>query len=337
MPASLNDPNSTQVDYQARVDTQIQQFANTAIVWKLPPIYHYWMQKHIRPRFNQVMDCTDAREFYLKHIQAVQQEVEDKPLMIVSIGSGDCVLETGLAIELKRRGINHFKIECLELSKIRLQRARIEATKQGIIENLVLTECDLNQWQSNQSYDVIIAHHSLHHIVELEHLFDTLKQTLSLTGLFLTADMIGRNGHMRWPEALEVIEGLWSIIPDHYKFNYQFNQYHAQYLNWDCSKRGFEGIRSQDVLPALVDRFAFKAFLGYGNIIDPFIERGYGHNLDPDNMQDCQFIDFVENLNTKFIDVGLAKPTMMFAVMGHQATETKCFRHWTPDYCIRSY
>ncbi|MGB7059599.1 MAG: class I SAM-dependent methyltransferase [Geitlerinemataceae cyanobacterium] len=317
--------------YQQKVKSQVQQFANTAALWKLPPIHFYWMKKHIQPRIYEVMGCMNALEFYSKNIQSIEKE----SIEIVSVGSGDCNIEIALATELKSQGVENFRIECLELSGIRLERAKVVAARKGVLEDLVFTECDLNFWKPEKQYDVIIAHHSLHHLVELEQIFSTLKQALSDEGLFLSIDMIGRNGYMRWPEALEVIEGLWSIIPDHYKFNYQFNKHHEKFLNWDCSKSGFEGIRSQDILPLLVENFAFQSFLGYGNIIDPFIERGYGHNLDPKNPKDFQFIDFVEGLNIKLIDAGLVKPTIMFAVMSHEADETKCFHHWTPTYCIR--
>ena len=319
-------------EYKDRVKSQIRQYANMGALWKLPPICYYWMTTYIRPRLQEVMGCSHAREFYLKHINSVPGE----SLRILSIGSGDCNLEINLAKELKLSGKINFTIECLELSDIRLGRAQNAAKQQGVSENLVFTECDLNNWTPDRNYEVIFAHHSLHNIVELEHLFAAIKQALTKDGLFLNVDMIGRNGHMRWPEALEIIEGLWSIIPNHYKFNYQFNQFHEQYLNWDCSQRGFEGIRAQDILPLLVEHFSFQAFLGYGNIVDPFIERGYGHNLDPENPKDRKFVDFVEGLNTKLIDVGIIKPTTMFAVMGHQATETKYFRHWSPSYCIRN-
>ena len=52
-------------------------------------------------------------------------------------------------------------------------------------------------------YQIVMANQALHHFVELEMLFDKVFQVLAVDGFFLTDDMIGRNGHMRWPEALE--------------------------------------------------------------------------------------------------------------------------------------
>ena len=42
----------------------------------------------------------------------------------------------------------------------------------------------------------------------------------------------------------------------------------------------FEGIRAQDILPLLVERFTFDEFIGFGNVIDPFVDRSFGPNFD---------------------------------------------------------
>ena len=143
---------------------------------------------------------------------------------------------------------------------------------------------------------------------------------------------------MRWPEALELIQGIWKFIPDHYKTNHQLKRVEQQYQNWDCSKKGFEGIRAQDILPLLVKKFSFRSFLGFGNLPDIFIERGFGHNLSVDNPHDTGFIDFLEDLNTLLIDLGYLKPTMIRAAMMRyrsNAPAARCHRHWTPEFCVR--
>jgi hypothetical protein len=188
-------------------------------------------------------------------------------------------------------------------------------------------------------YSVVIAKDTLHHVLELEHLFDAVHEGLEQDGVFLTTDMIGRNGHMRWPEALEIIQAIWKFIPDHYKTNHQLKRVEKEYDNWDCSKTGFEGIRAQDILPLLVEKFTFRGFLGFGNLPDIFIERGFGHNLNVDNPHDTGFIDFLECLNSLLIDLGYLKPTMIYGAMTRRkqhAPPPSCYRHWTPEFCVRA-
>ena len=60
---------------------------------------------------------------------------------------------------------------------------------------------------------------------------------------------------MRWPEAYGVLSELWKELPETYKYNHQLKRLEIEYENWDCSTEGFEGIRSQDILPLLIETF----------------------------------------------------------------------------------
>ncbi|HZR64401.1 MAG TPA: methyltransferase domain-containing protein [Terriglobales bacterium] len=257
---------------------------------------------------------------------------------IVSLGAGECVHEITLIKRLLENGEDDFMLEALELSPVRSERARELAAKEGVGRYLTITEADLNTWVPKQKYSIVIAKDTLHHVLELEHLFDSIHQALEDEGTFLTSDMIGRNGHMRWPEALELIQSMWRFIPNHYKTNHQLKRVEQEYQNWDCSKVGFEGIRAQDILPLLVKKFSFRSFLGFGNLPDIFIERGFGHNLSVEDPHDTGFIDFLEDLNTLLIDLGYLKPTMIRAAMMRSRPNpppVRCYRHWTPEFCAR--
>jgi len=92
--------------------------------------------------------------------------------------------------------------------------------------------------------------------------------------------MIGRNGHMRWPEAMDVIPSLWKYLPQSHKFSHQLKRIEHGYVNWDCSSKSFEGTRARDILPELVKSFQFDLFLGFCSLVDIFIDRGFGPNFD---------------------------------------------------------
>jgi len=92
--------------------------------------------------------------------------------------------------------------------------------------------------------------------------------------------MIGRNGHTRWPEAMDVIPSLWKYLPQSHKFSHQPKRIEHGYVNWDCSSKSFEGTRARDILPELVKSFQFDLFLGFCSLVDKFIDRGFGPNFD---------------------------------------------------------
>ncbi len=87
-----------------------------------------------------------------------------------------------------------------------------------------------------------MANHSWHHLLALEHIFDTVQSGLDDNGTFVVADMIGRNGHMRWPEVLAIVDAAWAFCPDTYKYNHLLHRFEAKYENWDCSNGSFEGV-----------------------------------------------------------------------------------------------
>ena len=331
-------PEAREHDYQNRIRAQIAQYANPDGLIRLGPIYHYWINKHIRPRIAEVFGVNSALLFYAQYAaEALRQPGARR--RIVSLGAGDCVYEILLIKKLLEMGETDFVLEAIELSPLRFDRARASASAEGVGEHLLLNQGDLNTWVTTEKYSVVIAKDTLHHVLELEHLFDAIHGSLEQDGVFLTTDMIGRNGHMRWPEALEIIQAIWKFIPDHYKTNHQLKRVEKEYDNWDCSKKGFEGIRAQDILALLVEKFTFRGFLGFGNLPDIFIERGFGHNLNIDNPHDTGFIDFLEHLNSLLIDLGYLKPTMIYGAMTRRkqhAPPPSCYRHWTPKFCIRA-
>ena len=255
---------------------------------------------------------------------------------ILSIGSGNCDLELEIGQKLLSAGLNDFTIECLELNEDMLERARIAASDAGMSDYFIFTRCDFNEWIPVTNYEIVMANQSLHHVMNLEGLFDAVQQSLKSDGLFLISDMIGRNGHMRWPEAMDRLGSFWDELPDSYRYNRLLNRHEEQYINYDCSTEGFEGIRAQDILPLLMERFNFNFFFPFGNIIFVFIDRTFGHNFDADADWDKDFIDRVHACDEACIISGELKPTSVLTVLTKRETEL-VLRHpvLTPQHCLR--
>ena len=100
------------------------------------------------------------------------------------------------------------KIDTNGTNPAMLERGWRTACELDVERNLVFMEGDFNRWTPIGRYDVVIANQALHHVLELEHLLDGLKGALRPDGYLLVSDMIGRNGHMRWPEALEIVQAM---------------------------------------------------------------------------------------------------------------------------------
>ena len=154
-------------------------------------------------------------------------------------------------------------------------------------------------------------------------------------GSFVASDMIGRNGHMRWPESLAIINVLWTVIPDHWKQNRPLARFEETFVNRDCSTHGFEGIRAQEILPLLLERFQFHRFAAWGGLLDCFVDRAFGHNLSSQNPFDRKFIDTMWETNQALIRLGVLTPTQMVAVMKKEKGPLVSAAGLDPAKCVR--
>lgn len=318
-----------------RIKNELKTFDENVNVHDLPNIYHYWSNKYLKPILSD-FDIEDPDDLFFKFsLEAIKSVDVGKPLLL-SIGAGNCDTEVRLAKRLLSEGICEFKIECLELNGRMLERGESLAARESVSDKLVFRQTDCNQWKASETYVAVIANQSLHHIVNLEGVFDEIRHALHGEGAFLISDMIGRNGHQRWPEALKIVHQFWRTLPKKHTYNNQLRRYEKLYENWDCSTEGFEGIRAQDILPLLLDRFYFQVFIGFGNVIDIFIDRGFGHNFNPNDAWDRSFIDKVQVTDENLIRGGAITPTHIMAVLKKaEVKDPRYSRGLSPSFCLR--
>jgi SAM-dependent methyltransferase len=322
-------------DYDARVRAEISVFKDQTQVHDLPDIFHYWSDRYIRPKLESFGFSSPWGMFKLFLERQCQRE-QGRALRFISIGSGNCDLEIDFARHLLSTGHSNFVIECLDLNPSMLERGREAAQQNDLLDRLSFTEGDFNHWQPEREYDAVLAAQALHHVVNLEGLFRQVRSSLRPHGRFIISDMIGRKGHQRWPEALEIVQEFWKELPASYRYNRMLQRHEETFVNWDCSTDSFEGIRSQDILPLLLGSFHFELFVAYGNVIDPFVDRSFGHNFNATAQWDRDFVDRVHQRDEEAMLAGEIKPVHMEAVLGKEAfDQVLCHRPFTPEFCVR--
>lgn len=298
-------------EYSQRLEQERARFDADLCVHDLPDIFHYWANKYPRATLN-THGYDNIVDFFVLEMDR-WAGVPRRPLRAVSVGAGDCAHEIDVAKGLLARGMEDFSILCLDISEGALSRANDAIEAQGLAGRISTQVHDFNQGLPQGEFDVVIANQSLHHVVELERLFDSVSERLGDHGCFLISDTIGRNGHQRWPEARALVDEAWRWMPPRYRYNHRLQRQEDRFLDWDCSLEGFEGIRAQDILPLLLERFQPSVFLAWGNIIDVFIDRGFGHHFRQQSEWDLHFIDMVQAMDHAAITSGRISPTHMLA------------------------
>jgi SAM-dependent methyltransferase len=331
------DQAGSQSDYQHRMVNEIEYFSDVANLQDLPPIFGYWSNRYVRPWFEE-LGTTHPEALFTKYMALAAERSANSRPRFLSIGAGDCRSEVEMAQTLLSQGVTDFSIECMDINTGLLERGLQLAAEAGLDGRIVTVKADFNDWSPDGKYDAVMANQCLHHVTNLEGLFDGVQSGLSDRGLFIVSDMIGRNGHQRWPEALTHVQRFWDRLPDRYKYNHQSRNLEVEYVNRDYSVGCFEGVRAQDILPLLIKRFDFPVFIGFGNVVDVFIDRAYGYNFDPESPEDLKFVDELHECDECGFASGELTPTHMTAVLCRRGSWTDDFynaRGLTPEKSLR--
>ena len=323
--------------YRIRMASETLTYQNVEDINILPPIFHYWSNTYLRPMCEE-FGFSNPDQFFAKYLVESAAAVGDIDPIFLSVGAGNCDTEVRVAKLMNSAGLGRFKIRVLRHeSTLMLDRGRQMAERENVAEHLSFTVGDFNKWRGRRRYAGVMANQSLHHVLLTWNIFSTRsKRSLHAHAYFVTSDMIGRNGHRRWPEALERVHEYWQELPSDYRYNRQLRRHEESFQDWDCSVEGFEGIRAQDVLPLLLERFNFRLFIGFANVVDIFIDRSFGHNFSVEQEWDLAFVDRLHATDERGLAAGTLTPTHMMAVMTPEAT-TPCVssRGLTPERSVR--
>jgi SAM-dependent methyltransferase len=320
--------------YADRLAAETEIFKGQLEINNLPAIFHYWSDKYLRPMLEE-FGVSNPDEFFAKYLRESAAACKSSTPVFVSIGAGNCDTEVRIAQLLRKSGLERFTIECLDMNPHMLERGRELAQREGVAENLRFVEGDFNRWSAERTYAGIMANQSLHHVVNLEGLFEEVERSLDPRGYFVVSDMIGRNGHQRWPEALAEVQRFWRELPAGYRYNLQLQRHEELYINWDCSQEGFEGIRAQEILPLLLERFRFAVYIGFANVVDVFIDRAFGHHFKAEQAWDRDFVDRVHAFDEQALRDGSITPTHMMAVLTKARTAGRYSRGLSPSAGVR--
>ena len=298
--------------YEDQVRQQIEQYRDTENMHDLPAVFHVWSASCVLPGLKHVFGTEDINQFYVEAFIAAARSNPEPPVFL-SLGCGDGAVEIGIAQTLRQRGVGRFRFVCYDLSDILLDRFR-QALPADLADCFELTTGDLNAHVFEAKFDAVMANHSLHHIVDLEGVYRTTFECLTDDGVFVTNDMIGRNGHMRWPEARLFVEFFWPMLTQRQRRNVLLRRQESAFVDFDCSNEGFEGVRAQEVLPLILRQgFHPWKFFGFGGMVDVFVDRCFGPGFDVANPDDAFLARRIAFLNEVLLDAGLVKPTMMLA------------------------
>lgn len=300
----------------------------------LPPIFHYWSGRHVAPRLARI-GLRRPEKLYLVETEKQARQQSGRTVSVVSFGTGACALELWLATTLREKGISA-RIECVDFNSTLIRQATRKAHTLGLSDCMSFQVADCNHFVSQGRADVIVVNQFFHHVENLEGFCANLNRLLKSDGVLLTADMVGRNGHMPWPAVDVPVQAHWEQLDPVQKFDRYFRARRRRYTAVDHSTYSNEGVRAQDVVRCLANDFDFSTFLTFGGAIMPFVERRIGFNFDPDHAPDQAFINRVAKRDDEALSRGDYPASNMIAVLRHKGrVRQPIFDPVSPDQHMR--
>ncbi len=308
--------NDVDPDYKEKVDQEIAIYEHNTEVHNLPSIHNIYTREFLVPNLKDLTGCSDWMEWWIQDIDSLVEKTGRK-LRLLSLACGNGDTEIGMVKRLKHS--DKVELVGVDINPSMIARGREAAVAEGL-SNVLFEVQDLNNPNLTGPFDVIMANHSLHHLIELEKLFKHLAEKSSKDMIFLINDMIGRNGHVMWPNANIVVNEIWRRLDQRYKLNAYNKRYDAQPFNRDCSLNGFEGIRAQDIIPALIKEFDVEMYFPFATLINRFVDRGYGPNFNVEDEADKRLILDILALDVKLLEEKKLSPTQAFIKLQKKGT-----------------
>lgn len=139
----------------------------------------------------------------------------------------------------------------------------------------------------NLTFDVAMFVSGLHHVVEIEHVLQTVVELLIPNGEFwIVGEAIGRNGNQLWPEALDAANRIFSSLPERFRRNAFTHKVDSKVPETDFSANSFEGIRSEEIEPLLLRYFdpveIWRRNCFLWRLVNPVYFRNYDLNNEED-------------------------------------------------------
>ena len=227
-----------------------------------------------------------------------------KPRRALSIGSGFGIIER----IVRRRDICQ-AIEGIDLAAEAVTGARELAVAEGL-DGLTYRVADLHsETLPADTYDVVYAHASVHHIFYLERLFDEVRKALKPDGVFILYEYIGPS-QFQYPKAhLDLADTMLGMIPQQYRRNVRGPGYKERVPRTSLADMNAydpsEAIRSDEIIPLLASRFQIPHLRMIGGTLTLLVLNEIAGNFVPGDPIADTLIAGLLHVENILIDTGV--------------------------------
>lgn len=201
------------------------------------------------------------------------------------------------------------RFDVMDISTYAVEQGNARAKEDGL--NMVYSVADLNKdTLPNQTYDLITASGALHHIANLEHLFEQIANALTPDGIFFANDYFGPN-YMQWTETqLNTINAIIACLPDEmnvvsHKQDRVMKEVTRIPLEIFERVDPSEGVRASDILDVMKNHLEIVRIVPFGQTIVYELLRGRVQNFNDDDPKDSTILKLICLIEKLMMDSGV--------------------------------
>lgn len=230
---------------------------------------------------------------------------------ILSVGSGQGSQELAIARRLREAHIP-YEIICLDPRYSLVQLGQEAAQVQGLNLKFQIQDANYLSLDENE-FDTIMCFTALHALRRLEHTFFELNRSLKPDGELVVVDLVTLNGYKMREETRQIVEALWQVLPERFKFN--FSSYGKPRIDLEYPDVNNPlCVRTQEILHLLSENLQPKVYIPYFSLVRRFFDTMYGPCYDLSKPLDKAIVDLIWQLDVYFLESGKLAPETFLGI-----------------------
>ena len=236
----------------------------------------------------------------------------------LSLGSG-----TG-KVELELSAMGDFaSLEGIDISRRLTAEAGARAEREGRPEVRFICGDIAKMELAPAAYDLVFAHHSLHHFANVDRILRRVKGMLKPDGLLAFEEYVGPNRFQWRREQVEVINELLGRIPPRYRKRYGLSvekvRVRAPGLLRMLLADPSEAVDSESILPCVQENFEILENKKMGGTLSCALFHDIAQNFAPSDAEALSFVRMVLEEERRLIDAGALQSDFAFVVARNTA------------------
>jgi SAM-dependent methyltransferase len=234
-------------------------------------------------------------------------------LRALSLGSGAGHVEAQLSTMCTLSSL-----EGIEISRNLTEKANAQARREGRKELRFICGDILSMDLPQSAYDLVFAHHSLHHFANVSAILTRAKRALKPDGLLAFEEYVGPNRFQWRREQLHAINDLLRQIPPRYRkrhgLSIEKTRVKAPGLLRMLISDPSEAIDSESILPFVRKNFEILELKKMGGTISHMLFHDIAHNFAASDSDALSFVTMVMEEERRLIEQGTLQSDFVFVV-----------------------